>query len=309
MAENNIFDTLLGQIAEADRTAFTEIAERNPDLKAYIGDPEKVKRVEEVEKWYANEWDFEHESPKKEYALGLKVQELETQLGAAKVEVEAAKTAVVNASVNGDGEEDMANAFEKLSAMLDEKIKSGAVVSAAQVKTDLDAAIAAKEAEFSQSLSDNLNVVARAATQVPYLNRQHERDFGDQFDPDEFLTKANEAKAGDLKDFYYKSYAAEKYTAKQAADATKAQAELDAKLAAARDEGRKSALQERVGQEGQNPSIEGSPEMGHFQARMMKIEPKEGESSIPKDAVLGRGQIAAAAARDFERAKLTNGVA
>ncbi len=302
MADLNIFDTLLGQIAEADRSVFTEIAERNPDLKAYIADPEKIKRVEDVEKWYAAEWDFEHESPKKEYALGLEVQDLKTQL-------EAAKTA-------STGEEDMANAFDKLTAMLDEKIKSGSVVSAAQVRADLDAAraetnaeIATKEAQFSQSMSDNLNVIARTATQVPFLNRQHERDFGDQFDPDEFLVKATEAKAHDLKDFYYKSYAAEKYATKQAADAAKAQADLDAKLAAARDEGRKSALQERVGQDGQTPSVEGSPEMGHFQARMMKIDPKEGESSIPKDAVLGRGQIAAAAARDFERAKLTNGVA
>lgn len=287
MSDANIFDTLLGTIAEADRAILSGLAERNPDLKSYIGDPEKVKRVDDVEKWYAENWDFEKDAAKNEVSLGARVQELEAELVTAKA---AAK-----------GEEGMN--LDQLNAFLDEKIKSGVVISPTQVKEEVNGIVAAKETEFKTYTETILNSVAATATVVPYLNQRHQQEFGDLFHPNDLLKAANEAKATDLEAFYDTKFVAEKRATKNAAAAEAAKVAQDAALAAAREEGRKAALQERVGQEGQTPSIEGSPEMGHFQARLMKIEDKT-ESSIPKDAVLGRGQIAAAAARDFERAKL-----
>lgn len=297
MANTNIFETLLGSIAEADRVTFAEIAERNPGLKIYIADPSKVSQVESAEKWYVENWDFDHEMPKAEYQLRIANKDLEAQL---------VTSAAEKAALAAKGEESMN--LDQLNAYLDERIKDGKVVSAAQMKEEVTGIVSAKEKEFQDYTANILNSVASTATVVPYLNQRHEKEFGELFHPNDLLKAANEAKATDLEAFYDTKYVAEKRAAKNAAASEAAKAAQDAAIAAAREEGRKSALQERVGQDGQTPSIEGSPEMGHFQARLMKVEDKT-ESSIPKDAVLGRGQIAAAAARDYERAKLTNGAA
>lgn len=287
MSTANIFESLLGSIAESDRVVFKDIAERNPDLKKYIGDPDKVKRVDGVEQWYADNWDFEHEVPKNEYAQQLKISDLETQLATA--------TAAKGEEMN----------LDQLNAFLDEKIKSGVVISPTQVKEEVNGIVAAKEKEFETYTNTILNSVAATATVVPYLNQRHEKEFGELFHPNDLLKAANEAKATDLEAFYDTKFVAEKRAAKQVKQAELDKTAHDAELAAAREEGRKSALQEKIGQEGQMPSIEGSPEMGHFQARLMKVENKT-TSSVPADAVLGRGQIAAAAARDLELAKLAS---
>ena len=76
----NIFDDVLTNIAEADRDVLSGLAERNPKLKDYIADPAKVRRVDEVENWYATNYDFEHNCTKEEYARALRIEAL-GQLG------------------------------------------------------------------------------------------------------------------------------------------------------------------------------------------------------------------------------------
>ncbi len=281
----NIFDNLLEKLAESDRATFTEIATRNPDIRNFIGDPDKVKRVDDVEKWYAEEWDFEHDMPKKEHALVLKNQELETQLA--------------EAAAKGEGMN-----LDQLNAYLDERIKDGKVVSAAQMKEEVTGIVTAKEKEFQDYTNNILNSVASTATVVPYLNQRHQQEFGDLFHPNDLLKAANEAKATDLESFYDTKYVAEKRAAKQAKEAEARQAEIDAKIAAAKEEGRKLGLQEKIGEEGTSPSLDGSPEMGHFQSRILRAPTDSEGKPIAKDAILGRGQIAAAAARDADRREL-----
>src|SRR6266568_7053311 len=109
-AAANIFEALLKTIDAADRDAFSGLVERNPSLKDYVADPAKVRRVDEVETWYANNYDFEHNCTKEEYARALRIEALQTQLAAAPK----------------PGEE---MTLEQLNAFLDEKISSGAVVS------------------------------------------------------------------------------------------------------------------------------------------------------------------------------------
>ncbi len=287
----NIFEELLTDIAEADRVVFTGLTERNPKMQAYIADPAKVARVDEVENWYAANWDFEHNSTKAEYARALKIQALEEQIAAAPK----------------PGENDVT--FEQLNTFLDEKIAAGTVVSAKQVKDELATAVAAKETEFN----NYMNRVASISTEVPYLNQVHQRDLGDLFDPNDFLTKANEAKATSLPDFYYKTYSAEARTAKAGKEAEAQKTANDAALAAARDEGRKAALQERVGTGNlANPSSDGEPEMGHFQLKLMqRAAPKPGEDGKPQEinSPLGSGITASIRAREFERQKISGSAA
>ncbi len=285
----NIFDDLLTNIAEGDREAFSGLVERNPSLKTYVADPAKVARVDEVDNWYANNWDFDHGCTKQEYARALRIQVLETQLAAAP-----------------SGDE---MTLEQLNTFLDEKIASGTVVSAKQVKDELATAVAGKEAEFNGTI----NRLAAVSTEIPYLLSIHQRDLGEIFDPNELLTKANAAGATDLRAFYLKDFSGEARAARATAAAEASKAAHEAELAAARAEGRKEALQARVGESHVgNPSEDGSPDVGHFQLRLMqKAAPKAGEDGKPSEinSPLGTGITSAIRAREFERAKITGNAA
>lgn len=282
----NVFEQLLTKLEEADRTILVDIATRNPALNTYIGDPEKVKRVDDVDKWYTENWDFEHDKNKHELALGRRVEELEKELTTAKGE---------------------AMDINQLNTFLDEKIKAGSVVSAQQMKEEVNGIVGAKEKEFEAYTKSLLNGAIVGSLDSSFLTLKHFQEFGEVLDPNDIVKAANEAQATDLRAFYDTKFVAEKRAAKVAAEqATKDEAHKK-EIEAAKEEGRKAALEERIGKEGQMPSIEGSPDLGHFQARMMRV-PVENKTSVPDDAVLGRNQISAAAARDYERAKLAGTV-
>lgn len=292
----NIFETLLTDIAEADREIFSGIAERNPGMKTYIADPQKVARVDEVENWYAANWDFENNCTKAEHARGLRIQGLEEQLAAQ----------VASGNNNKEAE---AMTFEQLNTFLDEKITEGKVLSPNQMKAELKLVVDAKDAEFNAYI----NRVAAISTEVPYLNQLHQRDLGEMFDPNDLLTKANEAKAIDLRDYYFKTYSADARTAKAAKESEATAAANTAALAAAREEGRKAALQERVGETGLgNPSSDGEADMGHLQLKLMhRAAPKPGEDGKPVEinSPLGTGITAGIRAREFERGKISGSAA
>ncbi len=301
----NVFEELLTNIAEADRDVFSGLAERNPSLKDYVADPAKVRRVDEVETWYANNYDFEHNCTKEEYARALRIEALQAQLAAAPK----------------PGEE---MTLEQLNAFLDEKITTGKVVSAQQVKDELKTAVEAKEREFGEILNNQLNAVASTATISQYLSNVHRRDFPDDaLDPRDLFTKANLELAAkravdpnaqiDLEKYYFDTYTGEKRTAMATAKAAADKAAHDAELAAARLEGRKEALQAQVGESRQgSPSMDEGPDVGHFQLKLMqKAAPKSGEDGKPQviEAELGRGQIANIRAREHDRAAISGNAA
>ena len=236
----NIFDDVLTNIAEADRDVLSGLAERNPKLKDYIADPAKVRRVDEVENWYATNYDFEHNCTKEEYARALRIEALQAQLAAAPK----------------PGEE---MTLAELDKFLEDKAAAGVVVSAKQMKEELGTAVAAKEKEFGELLNSQLNAISTTATLSQYLSNVHRRDFPDEaLDPRDLFTKANAELAAlravdpnaniDLEKFYMEKYTGEKRTALATAKAERDKAAHEKELADARLEGKKEALQARVGE-------------------------------------------------------------
>jgi len=161
-----------------------------------------------------------------------------------------------------------------------------------------------------------LNAISTTATLSQYLSNVHRRDFPDEaLDPRDLFTKANAELAAlravdpnaniDLEKFYMEKYTGEKRTALATAKAERDKAAHEKELADARLEGKKEALQARVGESpAGSPSSDTSPDVGHFQLKLMqKAAPKPGEDGKPQEVVaeLGRGQIAAIRAREFER--------
>lgn len=274
-------EQLLAKLEDVElREQFNGVLAKAPEIEQYIVDPETRQRADALTQWAETEWDYEHNMSRREYQ-----QEQE-------IAVLTAKT------IN---QKDSAMELNELNEHLGKYIKENGLMT----KAEYEAGITAKETSFNQEL----NLVSTLATRIPYLNAKYQKDFGDVFDPDEFVTKANEkgyARFGkEGLDKFYDEFTADKRAAK-------AQAEMDAKIAEAREEGRKAALKEtHMGPTGQMPTLDGSPEMGHFEAKLKggNRAPAEGQTSAPPDAELGRGTIArfaALAADARDRAALVN---
>jgi hypothetical protein len=263
----NYFDQLLNSINDAEaREELQGFAQRVPELSDWVVDPETRRAAERTQQWTREYWDDEHGMPKAEYRQLQQIRALEAQVA------------------NGNGME-----LDELNDYL------GKFMTEKQLVTN--EMLADKE----RGVNDLLQAMERAAVRIPYLNQKHEREFGELFDPSEFLDKANAAKASDL-DRFYNEYTSDKRTAKQ-------QAEIDRKLAEAREEGRRAALQEKaMAPDGQMPSLDGGPVIGHFQKRIMGGDTTGSDSkSAPPEAELGRGLIAKFSARAGDQAELAGG--
>ena len=208
-----------------------------------------------MDQWSKDNWDEDHGMTRAEYAYSQRIDALENE-----------------------GRNRMT--FEELNAQLDRYTTDKGLITQSQFQT----AIQAKEAEFGRSL----DTMARIATKVPYLNQKHEKEFGETFDPESFLTKATEAGANNLDDFY-DTFTKDKRAAKQEAD-------VERRIQEAKDAGKREAMQaQSMSQDGQMPTLDGSPEIGHFQQKFM-AQREANSSAVPASAELGRGQIARAAA-------------
>lgn len=288
-------ETLLAAIESADdQAALKALVEKNPKAS------EVLTRADAMEQWTAENWDAEHKMTKREWRQQQQIASL--------LEQQAAQGA---------------NPMElnELNTWMEDQIKSGRVLAPTAVddklktlredtswlKPALETELKTREDNYNKYFSALVNTQAQVATLIPYLNQKHYLEYGELFDPEEFLNKATEAKASDLKSFY-QTFTADKAKAKQ-------EAEIEKRIAAARDEERKKTLQDiTLGSEGvnRNPVSDGGPEMGHFQAKLMGMTgAKEGaaKSPVPEGAELGKGTIAAAMARAGDRAELEGRVA
>lgn len=278
----NYLEQLLTKIEDVEaREQFTGILAKAPMVSDWIMDPETRTKTEAIKSWAESEWNYEQGMSNLEYRQ--------------QQELAALQGRFEEANNRKDGME-----INELNDFLGKYIKDNGLMT----RTEHDAALKLKEDAFSSEL----NLVSTLASRVPYLNAKYQRDFGDVFDPDVFIKTANEKGfsryGAEGLDKYYEEFTAEKRAEKTAAD-------LEAKLAAARDEGRKAALQEAgMGQSGTMPTLDGSPEMGHFEARLKgmanKIDPTQ--SQVPSEVELGRGvgRHAAAIADARDRAALVN---
>lgn len=269
---SNYFDTLLETISDAEvKTQVQDLAGKVPQLKQWIVDPAAVARADQFARWADEQWDSAHNMTRIEWQQKEKIAALETQV-----------------STLGDGM-DLNELNDRLGTFMNEK---GLVT-----KDSFDAAIKAKTDDFTREL----DLMGKIATRLPYLNGKHEKEFGEFFDPDEFLVKATEAKATSV-DAFYKEFIADKLEAKRTAD-------IDKRIAEAKIEAKREALQERsMAENGQMPTLDGSPEISSFQARVMGMRNQAEGSQVPAEAELGRGQIARIAARQGDMKALTTAV-
>jgi hypothetical protein len=261
----NYFEQLLGKIEDQTlRDEFKGLSAKIPDIDKWIVDPDIQNRVNTVESWYADNWDPDAGMPKAERIQRERIAQQEQELERLRTQLTTAKGNEMNT--------------DQLEKYLSEK----GLIS----KSDMEKTLKEKEDGFSRIL----DMVSSTATRVPYLNSKYKDEFGEYFDPDKFLEEATKAKATNLDSFYEREYVAER---RQKLMAEKHQKEVEeARLA-----GKREGLQERVAQEGQMPTLDGSPDLGHFQMRVMGGQ-KENTSPVPADAELGRGQIARIMARE-----------
>jgi hypothetical protein len=262
----NYFDQLLNSINDAEaRQELQGFAQRVPELSDWVVDPETRRTAERTQQWTREHWDDEHGMPKAEYRQLQQIRALEAQVA------------------NGNGME-----LDELNDYLGKFMTTNKLVTA----ETLDAR--------AQEVGGLVDRMARVATRIPYLNQKHFNEFGELFDPDEYLDKA--AKSGRDLDTFYQDFTSEKRTARQ-------QAEIERKLTEAREEGRRAALQEKaMAPDGQMPSLDGGPVIGHFQKRIMGGDTAGSDlKSAPPEAELGRGLIAKFSARAGDQAELAGG--
>lgn len=275
----NYIEQLLAKIEDAEaRQEFSGLLEKVPTAKDWIVDPETRTRNEQLSQWAETQWDYDHNMSRLEYQQQQELADLQAQMA-------------LRAEDKGQGME-----LNELNEHLGKYIKDNGLMTKAEYEAGI--------AEKSKAFENELNVVSTLATRVSYLNGKYSKDFGgEMFDPDEFITKANEkgyAQYGKQGlDKFYDEFTAEKRATKQAAD-------LEAMKAAAREEGRQEALKQRgMGEGGNMPTLDGSPEMGHFEAKLKgghkPLDPAA--SQVPVEVELGRGvgRMAAAIADAKDR--------
>ena len=297
------FDALLETFGtDEDRAAFQSLAEKNPKVKEFgLRQDDYSRRLDDVRNdleelngptgwrnWLKGNWDPVHKKTKAEVAQQERLEALETE----KAELETKMAAM---EVGGS---DMT--FEDVERIATEAMKKNGVDPNKFVSTNtLDERV--KEAE---TYIKNLNAyTADAAILVPYLNAQHQKEFGDMFNPKNFLKAATEAKTTDLEAFY-QTFTADTRMKRMQADADAkvkaAQDERDAAVTAAnkRSEEALNRIQ-GMGPQGQNPADTEGPQMGPLQRKMLGLDvPKEGESKAP-EVPLGEGALAQFAAREL----------
>jgi hypothetical protein len=294
------FDALLETFGtDEDRAAFQSLAEKNPKVKEFGLRQDDYSRrldqnraeLEELQAWRTwkdGNWDSDHKMTKAEKAKQDKLEALEAE----KAELETKMAAM---EVGGS---DMT--FEDVERIATEAMKKSGIDPAKFVSTNtLDDRV--KEAE---TYIKNLNAyTADAAILVPYLNAQHQKEFGEMFNPKDFLKAATEAKTTDLEAFY-QTFTADTRMKRMQADADAkvkaAQADADAKVAEAQKKADEAVNRlQGMGPQGQNPSDTEGPQMGPLQRKMLGLDvPKEGESKAP-ETPLGEGGVAQFAAREF----------
>jgi hypothetical protein len=163
--------------------------------------------------------------------------------------------------------------------------------------------LTAKEKQFESYVKGLNQFTAQASLTVPYLNAKHQKEFGEMFDPDEFVAEAVKKNRFDLKP-YYEEWVSQKRADKMKSDYEAKTQEVTEKLTKEKDEAVAAAKAETerikgMGLGGQNPSDTESPTMGAFQRKVLKLEETQDDKSKAPEVPLGEGGIAAFAAREF----------
>ena len=290
MAKTNVsaFDELLDSFSDpSDRQTFEGLASRNPKVKEYglrqsdysrklNEHNEDLTELNQWRDWREKNWDDNQNTTKREIE---KANEL-IRLQAERDELEAK---IALGGLGGD------MTFEELDSYFEKK---GVVTSGV---------LAEKEKAVNDLIVGTNRAMANAALMVPYLNQKHRDEFGELFDPREFLKEANDKGRFDLAEYYENDFVAQKRQAKLHKDhedeIARLKAEADDREKKAKEEGREYADRARAMGAGSPTDSEGAS-MGAFQRSYLGLNKKEEGSGAPEVA-LGEGGIAAYAAREW----------
>lgn len=183
--------------------------------------------------------------------------------------------------------------FEDLNKYLEETSKNKGWVSQETFNKALTEKETLVNKAFDDKLSNALANISHLMTKGPQLATRHLKDFGEVLDIESLTKLAVEKKLPTLDDAYQEMYRPQ--------FEERAKKDLEAKLAAAREEGRKDALKVNAAQP---PVDSGSPDMSAFQRFVQGVKPTEGEQNgrvVSDDVPFGKGHIAAQAAREYDR--------
>lgn len=290
MAVKSAFEELLETFSsDEDRKAFEELGAKNPKVKEFgMRQSDYSRRLDEVREdlseltswreWRKNNWEEGENMTKAEKAKVTQIEALERE----KQELE---------SRVGLGD-DMT--LEQLESWGQELIKKNGFVTEETLKL--------KETEYRDLVKGVNQFTAQAALNVPYLNQKHKDEFGELFDPEEFVNDAVKANRFDLKAFY-EERVAPKRVEKMKSDFEQQKKTLTEDLDRQKTEAVKAAKDEAeraraMGAGGQNPSDIDSPTMGAMQRKILKMDQLEEGSKAP-EVPLGEGGVAAFAAREW----------
>lgn len=294
------FDELIGQFGDdSDKETFLGLAEKHPFIKEYglrqsdysrqlNENKERLEVADEWNDWKVKNWDSEAKMTKQQKAAVEEAERL-------KQENEGLESRI---AAMGSGGEDMT--FEQLEQFGKDLIKNNNIVTQAD--------ILAKQKELEGYVQGVNGVMTKAALTVPFLNQKHDKEFGEMFDPDDFIKQATEKGRYDLKDFYEKEYVVDR---RQAKTIEKHQAEIaaltatkDAEIAAAKEHAEAIAARVSGMGAGGGPADDGGASMGAFQRNYLKLDQQQDDKSKVPDVPLGDGGVAAFAAAKWKQDQL-----
>lgn len=296
------FDEIITQFGDdADKEAFIGLAEKYPQIKEYglrqsdysryMNESKiKIDLADEWNTWKSDHWDDEAKMTKQQKAAVDEAARL-------KQENEGLESRI---AAMGSGGDDMT--FEQLEQFGKDLISKNGIVT----KVDIDA----KQKELEGFVKGFDGVMAKTALTVSFLNQKHDREFGEPFDPDEFVKEAAEKGANNLKEFYENQFVAgkrqERVTAQHVAEIERIKAESAVELAKAKEQADAIAARiQGMGSGGMNPSDDGSGSvMGAFQKQYLKLDQVQTDASKVPDVPLGDGGVAAFAAAKYRQDQL-----
>lgn len=292
--------TLFGD--DEEKSTFLGLAEKYPQIKEYglrqsdysrhMNDSKvKLDLADEWNNWKSENWIDEAKMTKQQKAAVDEAARL-------KQENEGLESRI---ALLGSGGDDMT--FEQLEQFGKDLISKNGIVTKADIE--------AKQKELEGFVKGFDGVMAKTALTVSFLNQKHDREFGEPFDPDDFVKEAAEKGANDLKDFYENQFVAgkrrERITAQHQAELDRIKSESAVEIAKAKEQADAIAARiQGMGTGGMNPSDDGGSVMGAFQKQYLKLDQTQTDNSKAPDVPLGDGGVAAFAAAKWRQDQLAN---
>jgi hypothetical protein len=308
--EKNVFDTFLESLSDDGvRRGLSELALKEPKLKdAFMAQSDYSRKLdehrddlEELNGWRG--WRNENWISGADGKGMTKAEQRQAdRLRALEAERQELETKLAEAAFSSGGEE---VTFEQLSEQLGTLAKERGLVDNAR----LEEVIKSKTGEVEELVKNSNRIVTTASLLVPYLNQKHRDEFGETFNPLEFVQQAHQAGQYDLQKFY-DQWSEPKRMKKERDEfetKLKAQTEQHAKeLEEARKEGAASRSMS-AGSEGMPVDTEGGlADVPAFQRKYLQLDRKDGEgNAAPPEGKLGDNSVAAFAAREFARKPVT----